>query len=104
MAWTIRQMDDFAGCPVWEWLSLVVFLASIRCSVWAIGVRVRALQGSRAALGNLLVATFEERLNHASRETTNANEWAILEDRVRSLGLGTVRRIFSPSLRSYAGE
>jgi len=21
MAWTIRQMDDFAGWPVWGWLS-----------------------------------------------------------------------------------
>jgi hypothetical protein len=64
----------FWRLSVWEWLSLVVFLASIRCSVWAIRVRMRALQGSRAALGDLLVVTVEERLNHASRETTNANE------------------------------
>src|SRR5215472_15419791 len=35
MAWTIRQMGDFAGWPVWGWLSpVVVFLASIRCTVW----------------------------------------------------------------------
>src|SRR5262249_10451674 len=26
--------DDFAGWPGWGWSALVVFLASIRCSVW----------------------------------------------------------------------
>src|SRR6516165_7681246 len=34
MAWTIRQMDDFAGWPYGDDSALVVFHASIRCSVW----------------------------------------------------------------------
>src|SRR5262245_15573957 len=35
MAWTIRQMDDFAGWPYGDDSALVVFHASIRCSVWS---------------------------------------------------------------------
>src|SRR6516165_2229249 len=34
MAWTIRQMDGFAGWPYGDDSALVVFHASIRCSVW----------------------------------------------------------------------
>src|SRR5262249_2363218 len=34
MAWTIRQMDDFAVGRDGDGSALVVFLASIRCSVW----------------------------------------------------------------------
>jgi hypothetical protein len=32
MAWTIRQTDDFAGWPVWGWLS-PGGIASIRCTI-----------------------------------------------------------------------
>jgi Type II CAAX prenyl endopeptidase Rce1-like len=36
-----------------------------------------------------VIAMVEERMNHASCETTSANEWSVLEDRARSLDLCT---------------
>src|SRR6516165_8053344 len=43
MAWTIRQMDDFAGWPYGDDSALVVFHASIRCSVWGRSGPLRAV-------------------------------------------------------------
>src|SRR6516225_9437904 len=43
MAWTIRQMDDFGGWPYGDDSARVVFHASIRCSVWAVQGRMRAV-------------------------------------------------------------
>src|SRR5262252_3951121 len=98
MAWTIRQMDDFAGWPVWGWLSP----GGIPClnPVFRLGPFGSACGSCREAAplsGNLACRDGEERINHASCETTSASECPVLEDRARSLGLGTVRRISSPS-------
>ena len=51
----------------------------------------------------------ESRLANLSRierraDGGSADQWSVLEDRVCSLGLGTLRRLSSPSLRGYSGE
>src|SRR5262245_51908476 len=72
MAWTIRQMDDFAGWPVWGWLSP----GGIPClnPVFRLGPFGSACGPCREAaplLGISLVTTVEERrtMRHAKQQT-----------------------------------